>query len=46
MQQNRCGGKYETINYISEISKLAQKSIRLDTIEWVKVIRWELCKKF
>ena len=38
-----CGDRDETINHISECSKLAQK-VRHD---WIgKVIHWEMCKKF
>ena len=40
-----CGDRDETINHISECSKLAQKY--KDRHDWVgKVIHWEMCKKF
>ena len=42
-----CGDRDETITHIiSECSKLAQKSIGLDTTRLGKLIYWELCKKF
>ena len=49
-QQNRkcrlCGDKDETINHISECSKLAQKEYKARH-DWVgKVIHWEMCRKF
>ena len=50
MQQNGkcrlCGDRDETINHISECSKLAQKECKTRH-DWVgKVIHWEMCKKF
>ena len=40
------GGRNETIIYINECSKLAQKEYRTRH-DWVgKMIKWELCKKF
>ena len=49
-QQNNkcrlCGDRDETINHISECSKLAQKEYKTSH-DWVgKVIHWEMCKKF
>ena len=51
MQQNRkyrlCGDRDETINpIISECSKFAQKDSKTKHELMVKVIHWELCKKF
>ena len=41
-----CSDRDETINYISECSKLAQKEYKTRH-DWVgKVINWEMCKKF
>ena len=41
-----CGDRDETINHISECSKLAQKEYKARH-DWVgKVIHWEMCKKF
>ena len=50
-QQNskckRCGDRDETINHIiSECSKLAQKKYKTRYDRVVKVIHWEMCKKF
>ena len=41
-----CGDRDETINHISECSKLAKKEYK-GRHDWVgKVIHWEMCKKF
>ena len=41
-----CGDRDETINHISECSKLALKEYKTRH-DWVgKVIHWEMCKKF
>ena len=41
-----CGDWDETINHISEYSKLAQKEYKARH-DWIgKVIHWEMCKKF
>ena len=41
-----CGDRHETINHISECSKLAQREYKARH-DWVgKVIHWEMCKKF
>ena len=41
-----CGDRDETINHISECSKLAQREYKARH-DWVgKVIYWEMCKKF
>ena len=41
-----CGDRDETINHISECSKLAQREYKARH-DWVgKVIHWEICKKF
>ena len=41
-----CGDRDETVNHISECSKLAQKEYKA-THNWVgKVFHWEMCKKF
>ena len=41
-----CCDRDETINHISECSKLAQKEYKTRH-DWVgKVIHWEMCKKF
>ena len=41
-----CGDRDETINHISECSKLAQKKYKA-RYDWVgKVIHWEMCQKF
>ena len=41
-----CGDRDETINHISECSKLAQEEYKARH-DWVgKVIHWEMCKKF
>ena len=47
-QQNSrlCGNRDETINHISECSKLAQKEYKTRHDLVGKVIHWEMCKKF
>ena len=41
-----CSDRDETINYISECSKFAQKEYKTRH-NWIsKVIHWEMCKKF
>ena len=41
-----CGNRDETINHMSECSKLAQKEYKAKH-DWVgKVIHWDMCKKF
>ena len=41
-----CGDRDETINHISECSKLAQKGYKTRHDCVGKVIHWEMCKKF
>ena len=41
-----CGDRDETINHISECSKLAQKDSKARHNCVVKVIHWEMCRKF
>ena len=50
MKQNSkcrlCNDRDETINHISECSKLTQKEYKTRQ-DWIgKVIHWEMCKKF
>ncbi len=41
-----CSDRDETVNHISECSKLAQKEYKARH-DWVgKVIHWDMCKKF